>query len=83
MSYLDSFLVLLPYVAVLWVYAGLILLRIIRKYRELEYKLNELIMVGCYITVSLLLPFMVVLPGWTVLARWLVPALSARRYGEV
>jgi dolichol kinase len=69
MSYLDSFIVLLPYIAVLWVYAGLILLRIIRKYGELEYKLNEIIMVGCYIAVSLLLPFMVVLPGWTVVIQ--------------
>ncbi len=66
MAYLDSFLLCLPYIAVIWAYIGLILLRIIRKRKELEYIWNELIMSGCYIVVSFFLPLMIVLPGWTV-----------------
>ncbi len=71
MAYIDSFLILLPYILVLWVYAGLILLRIIRKFKELEYLWNELIMVGCYVVVGLLLPYMVVSPGWTLLIQFI------------
>ncbi|MHA1649579.1 MAG: hypothetical protein ACTSYB_05240 [Candidatus Helarchaeota archaeon] len=69
MSYSDIFLICFPYIAVLWVYAGLILLRIFRKFKELNYFWNEILICGCYITVSFLLPYMVVLPTWTVLIQ--------------
>jgi dolichol kinase len=69
MAYVDMFLKCLPYIAVIWVYAALILLRIIRKFKELDYKWNELLIFGCYIAVSLLLPYMIYLPGWTILIQ--------------
>ena len=75
MAYLDNFLMCLPYIAVLWVYAGLIFLRIIRKYKELEYVWNELLIFGCYIVVSLLLPIMMIKPEWTVPLQLLVIGL--------
>ncbi|MDD1777884.1 MAG: hypothetical protein LUQ65_06905 [Candidatus Helarchaeota archaeon] len=75
MAYLDNLLICLPYMAVIWVYAGLILLRIIRKYKELNYVLNELIIFGCYMGVSFLLPIMMVTPAWSVLIQLLVVGL--------
>jgi len=75
MAYLDNFLICLPYMAVIWVYAGLILLRIIKKYNELNYVINELIIFGCYIGVSFFLPVMMVKPDWSVLIQLLVVGL--------
>jgi len=75
MAYLDNLLICLPYMAVIWVYAGLILLRIIRKYKELNYIINELIIFGCYMGVSFLLPIMMVIPAWSVLIQLLVVGL--------
>jgi dolichol kinase len=71
MAYLDDLWMSLPYMAVLWVYAGLILLRIIKKHKELNYVINELIIFGCYLVVSFLLPLMMVIPGWSVLIQLL------------
>jgi dolichol kinase len=86
MAYLDNLLICLPYMAVLWVYAGLILLRIIRKYKELNYVINELIIFGCYMGVSFFLPIMMVIPGWSMLIQLLsigllliIPFLEYRR----
>ncbi|HUX98369.1 MAG TPA: hypothetical protein VMV49_02330 [Candidatus Deferrimicrobium sp.] len=65
MAYLDNFLICLPYILVILTYAGLILLRIIRKFRELNYLWNELIIFGSYIVVAFLLPLMMFLPLWS------------------
>ncbi|MHA1131240.1 MAG: hypothetical protein ACTSQI_08970 [Candidatus Helarchaeota archaeon] len=69
MAYFNTLLICLPYIAVIWVYAALILLRFIRKFREIEYKWNELLIFGCYVAISLLLPYMIYLPGWTILIQ--------------
>jgi len=75
MGYMDNILISLPYMAVIWVYAGLILLRIVRKYKELNYIMNELIIFGCYMGVSFLLPIMMVKPEWSVPIQLLVVGL--------
>ncbi len=72
MAYLDNLLICLPYMLVLFAFAGLILLRIIREFKELEYKWNELLIFGCFVSVSLLFPLMADLPGWTILIQMLV-----------
>ncbi len=72
MGYIENLWICLPYMLVLFTFAGLILLRIFRKYKELEYIWNELLIFGCFITVGILFPLMVRLPEWTILIQLLV-----------
>ncbi|NVM28997.1 MAG: hypothetical protein HWN65_09135 [Candidatus Helarchaeota archaeon] len=72
MAYIDNLLICLPYMLVLFTFSGLILLRIIRKFKELDYIWNELLIFGCFLAVTLLFPLMVEIPEWTVLIQLLV-----------
>ena len=72
MGYVENLWIVLPYMLVLFSFAGLILLRIIRKFKELRYIWNELVIFGCFITVGLFFPLIVELPEWTVLIQMLV-----------